>query len=155
MVGMRPGDDGDLLAPQPKLADLPTLAIQVRAAGLPVEIDIEGETKELPAGIELAAYRIIQEALTNAIKHADGATATVHVCYRVHALELEITDTGTHAPGPASGRSRARRHAREGRSLRRPIRRHTRRPGGRLRHPGAVTGPMTTVLIADDQALVR
>jgi signal transduction histidine kinase len=61
------------------------------------------EATEIPAGIELAAYRIIQEALTNAIKHAAGATATVRVCYRADRLELEITDTGTDTATPASG----------------------------------------------------
>jgi signal transduction histidine kinase len=103
LVGMLRSDGGETLAPQPKLSDLGALATQVRAAGLPVDVDIEGEQRELPAGIELAAYRIIQEALTNAIKHADGATATVHVCYRADRLELEITDTGTDAATPASG----------------------------------------------------
>jgi signal transduction histidine kinase len=103
LVGMLRSDDSDLLAPQPKLIDLPTLAVQVRAAGLPVELDIQGEQRDLPAGIELAAYRIIQEALTNAMKHADGATASVHLCYRADTLELEITDTGVDAAGAASG----------------------------------------------------
>jgi signal transduction histidine kinase len=105
LVGMLRNDGGELLAPQPKLADLPALATQVRSAGLPVDLDIEGEQRELPAGIELAAYRIIQEALTNAVKHADGATATVHVSYRADALELEITDTGADGAvtGPGGG----------------------------------------------------
>ncbi len=103
LVGMLRSDGGEPLAPQPKLSDLGALATQVRAAGLPVDVDIEGEQRELPAGIELAAYRIIQEALTNAIKHADGATATVRVCYRADRLELEITDTGTDTATSASG----------------------------------------------------
>ena len=105
LVGMLRTDGGELLAPQPKLADLPALATQVRSAGLPVDLDIEGEQRELPAGIELAAYRIIQEALTNAVKHAGGATATVHVSYRADALQLEITDTGTDVAvtGPGGG----------------------------------------------------
>ena|SRR5271165_295620 len=79
LVGMLRNDGEELLAPQPKLADLPALAIHVGSAGLPVGLDIEGDQRELPAGIEPAAYRIIQEALTNAVKHAGGATATVHV----------------------------------------------------------------------------
>jgi hypothetical protein len=62
LVGMLRTDGGELLAPQPKLADLPALAVQVRSAGLAVDLDIEGEQREIPAGIELAAYRIIQEA---------------------------------------------------------------------------------------------
>jgi signal transduction histidine kinase len=75
---------------------------QVRAAGLPVDLQIDGERRELPAGIELSAYRIVQEALTNALKHAGDAQASVHVRYRPDALELEIRDTGTDAAAPAS-----------------------------------------------------
>jgi signal transduction histidine kinase len=105
LVGVLRSDDSDPLAPQPRLDDLPVLVLQVRAAGLPVELNIEGERRELPAGIELSAYRIIQEALTNALKYAGDASATVLVDYRPDVLELEITDTGTDArvPGSAAG----------------------------------------------------
>jgi len=80
--------------PQPRLADLPTLISQVRQAGLPVELHIGGQPRDLPAGIELSAFRIVQEALTNALKHADPARAQVSVRYRTDTLELEITDGG-------------------------------------------------------------
>src|SRR5581483_2704633 len=95
LVGMLRSEQGDPLAPQPGLADLATLATQVREAGLPVELVVEGERRDLPVGIELSAYRIVQEALTNALKHAGDARATVLVRYGRDSLELEIVDDGT------------------------------------------------------------
>ena len=86
--------------PQPGLADVPTLIGQLREAGLPVEYTVEGEPRELPVGIELSAYRIVQEALTNALKHAGHARATVHVRYGPESLDLEVADDG--APSQAS-----------------------------------------------------
>ena len=98
LVGMLRSDNGDPLAPQPRLDDLPTLVSQVREAGLPVEFEVEGERRELPVGIELSAYRIVQEALTNALKHAGDAHASVHVRYGTDSLELEIVDDGAGVP---------------------------------------------------------
>src|SRR5204863_423075 len=89
LVGMLRSDTGDPLAPQPGLDDLPTLVAQVSEAGLPVELQVEGDRRELPVGIELSAYRIVQEALTNALKHAGDAHATAHVRYGPDSLELE------------------------------------------------------------------
>jgi signal transduction histidine kinase len=104
LVGMLRSDAADPLSPQPGLDDLPTLVGQVREAGLPVELRVEGEKRGLPLGVELSAYRIVQEALTNALKHAGDARATVHVRYGAESLELEIVDDGTGAPAPvASG----------------------------------------------------
>jgi len=103
LVGMLRSDPGDPLAPQPGLSDLPMLVTQVREAGLPVELTVEGEQRELPVGIELSAYRIVQEALTNALKHAGDAHAHVHVHYGPESLELEITDDGAGGPVRASG----------------------------------------------------
>src|SRR5439155_2998292 len=94
LVGMLRSDVPDPLAPQPGLNDLPTLVVQVREAGLPVELHVDGERRELPAGIELSAYRIVQEALTNALKHAGDARAEVHVRHGRGSLELEIVDDG-------------------------------------------------------------
>ena len=102
LVGMLRSDAGDPLAPQPGLNDLPMLVTRVREAGLSVELRVEGERRELPVGIELSAYRIVQEALTNALKHAGEARAAVHVRYGVDSLELEIVDDGTGAPAPVS-----------------------------------------------------
>lgn len=103
LVGMLRSEGADPLAPQPGLRSLPTLVAQVHAAGLPVELHVEGEPRELPVGIELSAYRIVQEALTNALKHAGEARAAVHVRYGSDSLELEIADDGAGAPAPVAG----------------------------------------------------
>jgi signal transduction histidine kinase len=94
MVGMLRSDAAEPLIPQPGLDDLPTLLTQVREAGLPVELRVEGDHRELPLVIELSAYRIVQEALTNTLKHAGRAQALVRVRYGVDSLELEIADDG-------------------------------------------------------------
>jgi signal transduction histidine kinase len=91
---LRRADDGLALAPQPGLRDLESLVTHVREAGLPVELRFEGEPLALPPGIDLSAYRIVQEALTNALKHAGGARAQVTVRYQTGAVELEIRDDG-------------------------------------------------------------
>ena len=85
------------LAPQPTLARLSDLVAQVREAGLPVELAIQGEPQELPPGVDLSAYRIVQEALTNALKHAGPATARVTVRYGDGELDLEVSDDGVSA----------------------------------------------------------
>ena len=98
LVGMLRSDAADPLTPQPGLGDLALLVEQVREAGLPVDLQIEGERRSLPVGIELSAYRIVQEALTNALKHAGNAHATVQVRYGAESLELEIVDDGAGSP---------------------------------------------------------
>ena len=105
LVGMLRTDDESPLAPQPGLDDLPTLVGQVREAGLPVELCVEGEPRTLPVGLELSAYRIVQEALTNALKHAGDARASVVVRYRDDSLELEVLDdgAGSHAAVASGG----------------------------------------------------
>ncbi len=94
LLGMLRDESGDPLHPQPGLADVPSLVGQLRDAGLAVLLEIDGEPRELPGSIELSAYRIVQEALTNALKHAGDAQATVRVHYGRDSLELEITDNG-------------------------------------------------------------
>lgn len=81
-----------------KLANLEPLLERVRGAGLAVELAIEGEPRPLPAAIDLSAYRIVQEALTNALKHAGRATVRVRLCYRELALAIDVVDDG---PGQA------------------------------------------------------
>ena len=95
LVGLlRESDDRLALAPQPTLSQLRHLVDQVRAAGLPVELSIEGNPVELPPGVDLSAYRIVQEALTNALKHAGPARARVSLRYRPGALDVEVADDG-------------------------------------------------------------
>jgi signal transduction histidine kinase len=104
--------------PQPGLASLDRLASQATAAGVPVELQVEGPARPLPAGLEVSAYRIAQEALTNAIKHAPGGRARVTVRYRPHTVELEVVDTGAAARGSESafGRRSADSDRPDGRS---------------------------------------
>jgi signal transduction histidine kinase len=85
--------------PQPGLASLDRLAAQATAAGVPVELQVEGPARPLPAGLEVSAYRIAQEALTNTIKHAPGGRARLTVRYRPHTVELEVVDSGGAAEG--------------------------------------------------------
>jgi len=102
LVGMLRTDTSDSLAPQPSLDDLPSLVSQVQAAGLPIELHVDGDRRGIPVGIDLSAYRIIQEALTNALTHANDARATVRVLCAEDVLELEISDDGDAADGPGS-----------------------------------------------------
>ena len=74
---------------------------QVRATGLEIELELEGELGELPTGVDLSAYRIVQEALTNTLKHAQASRARVRLSRRAGELELEITDDGA-SSGEAS-----------------------------------------------------
>jgi signal transduction histidine kinase len=85
---------GDGLAPMPSLDRLGELIEQVRAAGLPVELAVDGEPRPLEAGVELSAYRIVQEALTNTLKHARGARARIDLRYGPRTLEIEVVDEG-------------------------------------------------------------
>jgi signal transduction histidine kinase len=88
------GGSADALAPMPSLDRLGELLEQVRAVGLPVELSVAGEPRPLEPGLELSAYRIIQEALTNVLKHAPGSRARVTVRYGQSALDVEIVDQG-------------------------------------------------------------
>jgi signal transduction histidine kinase len=85
---------GEERGPQPSMRQLDALVERTRAAGLPVSLTVEGEPRSLPAGMDLAAYRVVQEALTNAIKHAGAAPTEVTVRWEPSHLELEIVDNG-------------------------------------------------------------
>ena len=167
---LRDGDREDAaLAPQPGLAHLESLAAAAREAGLPVEVAVEGESRPLPAGVDLSAYRIVQEALTNSLKHAGPARASVRVCYGREVLEVQVWDNGNGSEPPSAAAVHVRpagspvgarpdRHAGAGGH----VRRHPGgRPPARRRLPGR--GPpslgrrvaMIRVLIADDQPLMR
>jgi signal transduction histidine kinase len=105
LLGVLRGDgdgDGDAapsLAPQPGLAQVPSLVEQVGRAGLRVELVVEGPEAPLPAGVDLSAYRIVQEALTNAVKHGGPGRAEVLVRYGERELQLRIWDEGRPAGG--------------------------------------------------------
>jgi signal transduction histidine kinase len=95
MIGvLRRGDEELAGATAPALSGLGTLVARARGAGLPVELRLEGEPRELSPGIDLVAFRIVQEALTNVIKHAGPARARVIVVFTPDGLELDISDTG-------------------------------------------------------------
>jgi len=96
------GDDATY-APQPGLSRLPDLIDEVKAAGVPVKLAEEGERPELPAGIDLVAFRVIQESLTNVRKHAAGAAAQVAVRYGVKELDVEITNDAGQAQAAING----------------------------------------------------
>ncbi|MFJ5927406.1 sensor histidine kinase [Kitasatospora sp. NPDC092948] len=99
-------DDDTDLAPQPGLRALGALVDRVAFAGLPVEVRISGEPRPLPAGIDLTAYRIVQEALTNALRHGDGGKAEVTVRYTDRYLRVEVLNSGPSVlnGAPAPGR---------------------------------------------------
>ena len=125
---------------------------EVRAAGLPVELQIEGTTRELPAGIDLCAYRIVQEALTNSLKHAGPASAAVVLRYGSDALDVEIADTGAgNVNGDLAGLGLAGMRERValfgGQPRVAPSRRRLSRQGS--------AATLIKVLVADDQRLVR
>ena len=103
MLGMlRAADTPDgALNPQPGLADVHGLAARVSEAGLPVEVTVEGAPVPLPASVDLSAYRIIQEALTNALKHAGPARAGVIIRYGTDSVALEVVDDGRGVPDEA------------------------------------------------------
>ena len=91
---MRSDGESAELAPQPGLDDLHPLLEELGRAGLPVQLHVEGERYPLPRALDLSAYRIVQEGLTNALKHAQAAEAEVTVRYRAEELELEVRDDG-------------------------------------------------------------
>ncbi len=102
LVGLLREDAEHELAPQPGLGRLDELVEQVREAGLPVELAFEGEPRALAPGVDLSAYRIVQEALTNALRHAGAQRAQVAVRFEADDVELEVTDDG-HGPNGAGG----------------------------------------------------
>ena len=105
MLGiMRSDHEVAALAPQPGLGTLPQLVEQVRQSGLPVELSVEGRPVALPAGVDLSAYRIVQEALTNALKHAGPAHAWVSVRYAEDDVEIDVENDGqSDAAGDGAG----------------------------------------------------
>ena len=181
-AGSSPAGAADL-APQPGLDELREMVDRVVTAGLPVELHITGTPRDLPPGLGLAVFRVVQEALTNVIKHAGKPQTEVRLNYEPAALVVEVADGGRPIPaaGPAPDARRSPRcrdgpawPAGTGGTLRRRARRRTaaRRgmagagedPGGTSRDTGgsdpamseaATAGAPLRVVIADDQTLVR
>ncbi len=101
---LRQADDADPTQPAPGTAQLGTLIDGARRSGLDTTLTVTGEPVPLPAAVDLAAYRIVQESLTNTIRHAGPATAAVSLGYDPGELRIEVIDTG-HGPAPAAGRN--------------------------------------------------
>jgi signal transduction histidine kinase len=99
-------DDEPDLSPQPGLDQLPALVEGVARAGLPVELDVEGSLEGVPPGLDLTAYRIVQEALTNALKYANGAETKVRVNVQEDILQVEVVDSGGTPIGATTGSGR-------------------------------------------------
>jgi signal transduction histidine kinase len=95
---LRQADDAEPTAPAPSLAELDALIAGANQAGLPTTLTVSGEPAPLPVGVDLAAYRIVQESLTNAIRHAGPASATVSLTYLNSRLLIEVADTGRGLP---------------------------------------------------------
>ena len=97
---LRPASDtGPDTPPQPRLGDIPGLIKRAAEAGMRAELRVDGEPRPLPPAVELAGYRVVQEGLTNAIRYAAGAAATVRLAYRDDGIMVEVTDDG---PGAAA-----------------------------------------------------
>ena len=104
LLGILRSEDEQLaIGPQPGLDSLQSLIEQARASGLPVRLRVEGDPVHLPAGVDLSAYRIVQEALTNVVKHASATSAEVVLCFGARALELDVLDDGLGAAASVNG----------------------------------------------------
>jgi signal transduction histidine kinase len=103
---LRGADTGTTAAqrgPAPGLADLEQLVAQIGEAGVPVHLRVEGEPRRLPPGVDLSAYRIVQEALTNVVRHAAPATAELTLRYLPAEITIEVTDNGRSSPSASIG----------------------------------------------------
>jgi signal transduction histidine kinase len=94
LLGVLRSDDGAGLSPQPSLSELDQLVDKVRSAGLRVDLRVEGDRSPLSPGVDLSAYRIVQEALTNVVKHAGTAAVEVTVRYAKDSVQVEVSDDG-------------------------------------------------------------
>src|ERR1017187_7357474 len=99
---LRQADEADPTQPAPGTAQLEALITGARRAGLETAFTATGDPSRLPAAVDLAAYRVVQESLTNAIRHAGPATAAVSLSYREDELQIEVTDTGQGPPAGAT-----------------------------------------------------
>ena len=103
---LRTSNDDDGRTPPPSLERLPQLVDQLREAGLPVDLRVEGDPVPLPPGVDLCVYRVVQEALTNSLRHAGPSPTTAVVRYERDAIQVSVTDTGpapVGSPSPGGG----------------------------------------------------
>ena len=160
MLGLLRGGVGRpsyVLSPQPGVAQLPELVERLTGSGLGVQLASVGDVRSLPPGVDLTVFRIVQEALTNTLKHADRALkARVELRYLPQCLEIEVTDNGTVGPAaPGSGLGlvgMSERVSVFGGSMQAHA---CARAAFRVRVELPLDGSMIRVLVADDQALVR
>jgi len=110
--------ESDSLAPMPRLTDLTELAETVQASGTPVTLRTSGTDRELSPALELSIYRVVQEALTNVVKHAPGASATVEVAISPAEVRVEVTDNGQRAGALSAGRDDRAAHRARGQGIR-------------------------------------
>jgi signal transduction histidine kinase len=103
LLGLLDGKAERSREPQPSLASVDALASRMSSAGLEVGLRIEGERRDLPAALEVSAFRVVQEGLTNVLKHAGAAHAEVVMRYRPDRLEVEVDDSGDAAEGQDRG----------------------------------------------------
>ena len=128
---LRDPDEEAGLGPQPGIGDLGELAASVRAAGLPVHLVIDGDPATLPAAVDVSVYRIVQESLTNVLKHAGPARAEVTIGCAATPSRLRSPTTESPSPAARPGRrARAGRDARAGRGIRRRAGRRAAAGGG-------------------------
>lgn len=105
MLGLLRSDDTVDFTPQPGLAQVTALAERMAGSGLDVDVRVEGIPGQISPGVDISAYRIVQEALTNVLKHAEAGHASVRVQHRDGGLEIEVTDDGTARPAHGDSRS--------------------------------------------------
>jgi signal transduction histidine kinase len=97
---LRDGNASAPVHPARALSEVPDLAAPLRAAGLQVEVDLRGQEERVPSPVGAAAYRIVQEALTNVLRHADASSAAVHVAIGVHSVEIDVRNNSLAAAAP-------------------------------------------------------
>ena len=167
-LGALSDDEAAGVAPQPGIRELDSLVERVREAGLPASLEVDGEPRSVSPSLDVAVFRIVQEALTNALKYAGLATTLVRLSWEPDRLQVEILDDGPAGGRSAGDRARPCRDARTRVAGRRDARSRAAgrwrvcRPGvaaagsdGRLGAFALMTDRPLRVLIADDQALVR
>jgi signal transduction histidine kinase len=101
LTALRRSDASGVRAPTPGLARLGDLVERVTGTGVPVTVELAGTPRDLPAAVDVVAYRLVQESLTNVLRHAGPASATVRIAHEPDALTVTVTDTGGSGPAPA------------------------------------------------------